>query len=486
MWLDHMGSTVLELASVAGGAVPTWSWQGWGTSLCWFANVVGHDPELTERVCRLLFGAAGLGMNIARYNIGASDVRRSPGDFRPGGAAPCLWQRKPPPQHKDRLQWELDEPQLAVLRCALRHGADTVQVFCNSPPFFLTSSGSSKGACCPLLGNLPGHHVAAYADFVQAVVAELPTVSGAPVHSICPFNEPSSMAWVEPGSRQEGCRMGWRGALAVLRAMGQQPALRSRLAAFDEFCVANSVLRLLCMPGRRRQALKLVTTHTYTSAAFRPGSWWAPWLSRLQDNGVTRWALRRLARASGKPLWVSEYGQATSHGQGLAAKIMHDLVTLRPNAWVYWQAVEDTGSQWGLLQVPFGRLQGEATEVGESSQFQVMRVFCKHLRPGCRLARLADNAVAAQGRDTLSVVATCRGQEAQRLSVRLPKGRVLGGVMDIFGADDASVHTYHLAASTLQGEVADLAVLRPGSVVGCTFALAAEPRQDLLAAALAE
>jgi hypothetical protein len=53
----------------------------------------------------------------------------------------------------------------------------------------------------------------------------------------------------------------------------------------------------------------------------------------------------------GLPLWVSEFG--TGRGAAtLAEHIVRDLATLLPCAWVYWQAVEDEGSGWGLVEAP--------------------------------------------------------------------------------------------------------------------------------------
>ena len=48
--------------------------EGWGTSLCWFANVVGGYPDAQRSyLADLLFDPQkGLGLQICRYNIGGS------------------------------------------------------------------------------------------------------------------------------------------------------------------------------------------------------------------------------------------------------------------------------------------------------------------------------------------------------------------------------------------------------------------------------
>lgn len=64
-----------------------------------------------------------------------------------------------------------------------------------------------------------------------------------------------------------------------------------------------------------------------------------------------RQRLRRAAAALGLRLWVSEFG--TGRGAAaLAQHIVRDLATLLPSAWVFWQAVEDEGSGWGLVEAP--------------------------------------------------------------------------------------------------------------------------------------
>jgi hypothetical protein len=52
-------------------------WEGWGTSLAWWANVFGDRDDFADlffTTNTVSYGGAslpGLGMNIARYNLGA-------------------------------------------------------------------------------------------------------------------------------------------------------------------------------------------------------------------------------------------------------------------------------------------------------------------------------------------------------------------------------------------------------------------------------
>ena len=47
--------------------------EGWGSSLCWWANRVGYSDVLAQKAAELFYGKDGLGLNIMRYNIGGGD-----------------------------------------------------------------------------------------------------------------------------------------------------------------------------------------------------------------------------------------------------------------------------------------------------------------------------------------------------------------------------------------------------------------------------
>lgn len=49
--------------------------EGWGTSICWWGNIVGKYPQQSrDSIIDLLFDTTnGLGLSIVRYNIGGGD-----------------------------------------------------------------------------------------------------------------------------------------------------------------------------------------------------------------------------------------------------------------------------------------------------------------------------------------------------------------------------------------------------------------------------
>ena len=49
--------------------------EGWGTSICWWGNIIGKYPDQArDSIMDLLFDTSnGLGLSIIRYNIGGGD-----------------------------------------------------------------------------------------------------------------------------------------------------------------------------------------------------------------------------------------------------------------------------------------------------------------------------------------------------------------------------------------------------------------------------
>ena len=71
---DDENRTIFTIDPTKGSPFNNGKFEGWGTSLCWWANRIGYCDVLAQKAADLLFNAeTGLGMNIARYNIGGGD-----------------------------------------------------------------------------------------------------------------------------------------------------------------------------------------------------------------------------------------------------------------------------------------------------------------------------------------------------------------------------------------------------------------------------
>lgn len=174
------------------------SFDGWGTSLAWFANATGslgeesaittnlgddaskakaveYGKQLREQFYQSIFGDEGLDLNMARYNVGggnASDVAYGYPFMRQGAAVPGTWKDDATGSgtygngvttkqaDKDKLAAAFDptdDNQYDFSKSAaqdwwIERGATgdnpditDVEAFANSAPWFLTNSGYATG-----------------------------------------------------------------------------------------------------------------------------------------------------------------------------------------------------------------------------------------------------------------------------------------------------------------------------------------------------
>jgi hypothetical protein len=131
------------------------AFEGWGTSLVWFANATGDYPDaVRNRLADLVFGKDGLALNIARYNIGGGNAPDVKDYLRPGGAVQGWW--KAPagttrtdvdwwsPDDASDWNWDADQTQRWWVD-RIKGGITKWETFSNSPPWFMTQSGYVSG-----------------------------------------------------------------------------------------------------------------------------------------------------------------------------------------------------------------------------------------------------------------------------------------------------------------------------------------------------
>jgi O-glycosyl hydrolase len=348
-----------------GRAVP---FEGWGVSLAWWAELIGgwsgkQGPTDRQEVENALFGdptrpsgssfegqpVFPLGLNIIRYNIGASETNLgTPGcrALRAGASVPSVI---PGPGQPADLH--LDTSQVGVLTeaedLANRGNAPGertyLEAFANSPPWWLLSSGHQ---CPEQGGSMERANYQAYASYLAEVVTAF-RGKGIDFTSVDPMNEPSNV-WPDnctPGPKgncQEGASFGPDAQAAILQ---QACATLGKLGGVsvsapddgspgDTLSDWNDYLGGLIT--QYPACFGHVNTHTYAST--------------IADDQQLELAVH----GSHTDLWASEFGdgscgsQQICSGVMLATQIADDLNNLRPQAWVYWTAMEDEAG-WGLL-----------------------------------------------------------------------------------------------------------------------------------------
>ncbi|MFK4267215.1 RICIN domain-containing protein [Streptomyces milbemycinicus] len=393
--------------------------EGWGTSLVWFANVTGGYPEeIRQKLAALLFGDDGLALNIARYNIGGGNAPDVKDYLRAGGAVPGWWKAPEGTTREDTDWWSADDPadwnpdadanqRWWVDR--IKGDIDHWETFSNSPPWFMTTSGYVSGGFNATADQLKTDSVDDFAAYLAGATKRLEKAHDIKVDTVDPFNEPNTGYWStrlgadgQPvGGRQEGAHIGPELQQKVIRALA--PALKqartgSKISAMDETNPNIFAQNWNTYPKEVRDLVDQMNVHTYGTGG--------------------RTAVRDLAKAADKPLWMSEVEGDWGDGQdfqdmrpglGLAQHIVDDLRELEPRAWVFWQPVEDydnmkpggesaKGGNWGSIQLPFSCTSKDTLKscpIRTNTKFDTARNFTHFIKPGDRLVKVDDTSSAA-------------------------------------------------------------------------------------------
>ncbi|MFC8423389.1 RICIN domain-containing protein [Streptomyces sp. NPDC057236] len=424
--------------------------EGWGTSLVWFANATGdYPPQIREKLARLLFGDDGLALNIARYNVGGGNAPDVKDYLRAGGAVEGWWKAPAGTTREDTDWWDAEDP------ADWNDDADATQrwwvdrikkdithweTFSNSPPWFMTVSGYVSGGFDATADQLKTGSVDDFAAYLAGATKRLEKAHGIEVDTVDPFNEPNTNYWStrlgadgEPvGGRQEGAHIGPELQEKVLHALA--PALKkaktkAEISAMDETNPSIFAQNWNTYSPETRDLVGQMNVHTYGTGQ--------------------RTTVRDIAKAEDKRLWMSEvegdWGDGQSFtdmrpGLGLAQRIVDDLRELEPRAWVFWQPVEDydnmkpggesaKGGNWGEIQLPFGCTSKDTLEtcpIRTNTKFDTARNFTHFIKPGDRLIKVDDTSSAAavtKNGKGASLVHVNSTTEARNVTVDLSKFR---------------------------------------------------------------
>ncbi|MEU0058728.1 RICIN domain-containing protein [Streptomyces sp. NPDC006334] len=424
--------------------------EGWGTSLVWFANATGdYPPAIREKLAKLLFDDDGLALNIARYNVGGGNAPDVRDYLRAGGAVEGWWKAPAGTTREDTDWWSADDPAdwNADADATQRWWVDRIkkdithwETFSNSPPWFMTVSGYVSGGFDPGADQLKTESVDDFAAYMAGATKRLERAHGIKVKTVDPFNEPNTTYWGTRlgadgrpvGGRQEGAHIGPGLQQKVLAAL--DPALKkvktnARISAMDETNPGIFSQNWNSYSQASRDLVDQMNVHTYGTGQ--------------------RTTVRDQAKAAGKTLWMSEvegdWGDGQSFtdmrpGLGLAQQIVNDLRELEPSAWVFWQPVEDydnmkpggesaKGGNWGSIQLPFSCTSKDTLQscpIHTNTKFDTARNFTHFIKPGDRLIKVDDTssaaAVTADGKG-LSLVHVNSTAEARTVTIDLSKFR---------------------------------------------------------------
>lgn len=307
--------------------------DGWGTSLCWWANRVGFSRKLTEESARLFFSPEGLDMNIMRYNIGGGDDPAHNHITRTDSEMPGWW--KYCEKSKSFVfNPDTDKNQLNVLHeCYEAAGKNAyVEAFSNSPPYYMTVSGCTSGNKNPAHDNLKECCVKDFAEYLTRVCVYIQNEHKIKIRSLAPMNEPFSNYWHYMSGKQEGCfvspgKMQSAVIEATADAIKEHGLTDLIVTACDDTNTVNQYISLKMLNDNAVKNVGRISTHTYAQATPHVGI---------------------LARSLGKNIWMDESDWSGTAGENsgemgpalwLCEKIIEDISTIDCSAWVIWQII---------------------------------------------------------------------------------------------------------------------------------------------------
>ncbi len=363
--------------------------EGWGTSLCWWGNVVGNWATTKKNeIINLLFDpTSGLGLNIARYNIGGGE-NPAHEHMRVGAEIPGYQ------PSQGVWDWTADAGQRWVLEQSISKGVNITEAFSNSPPYWMTNSQCSAGSTDGS-NNLRSDMYNEFADYLTEVVKHFHDSWGITFRTLAVLNEPVS-TWWKSTNNQEGCHFDRTNQNQILSLVGASLANKgitgTTLSAPEEYSINDSITSYNSFDSTVKSYITQINTHTY--------------------GGNNRAGLREVANSDGKKLWNSEVtlGGTANHSHTditsaleQSAKIRTDLKDMGATGWVYWQAVEDEAGNHnhGLLHANFTGTE----DYWVTKQYYSMGNYCKFIRPGYKIIGVNDtNSLAAMDLDSGNLV----------------------------------------------------------------------------------
>lgn len=376
-------------------------WEGWGTSLAWWAKAYGDRDDLANIVFTLDSTywepgnetLPGLGMNIVRYNAGACSWNKINGSIAMSASANIPATKQIEGYWLDGLSsdpsssswnWTVDASQRNMMQKAQKRGANIFELFSNSPMWWQLNNHNPSGADNGD-SNLPSSQYENHAIYLATVAKYAQDNWGITFDSIEPFNEPSSSWWKSSGT-QEGCFIDASSQKVIIPVLSKEMKARgldkTTIAASDENSYQLAVDSWNTIGKSIQQSnVGRINTHGYSGS------------SGPRDE------LQELARGIDQKLWDSEYGDNDGTGHTMVKNIMLDLRILRPDAWVQWQVLD--GSDWGLIAADISaRTLDKATE-----KYYNLAQFTRHIRPGMKLLETdSSSAVSAIDQDSHTLV----------------------------------------------------------------------------------
>lgn len=428
-------NTVVKLSPANASPFNNGIFEGWGTSLCWWANRIGltfggnesaeKEEALANEAAQAIFGDDGLSLDIARYNIGGGDDPTHNHIVRSDSALEGFAVGYD--DGKIIYDWAKDARQRHILKLATEQNPNLhVEGFANSAPYFMTNSGCTSGNTNASANNLKDDKYGLFAAYLADVTNQFKNEWNIEFKSLSPMNEPDTNYWGANSYKQEGCHFSGgtpesnmiNETRTALDAVGLNDVI---VAGMDETSIDTTITNLGKLGPTAQTNLGRIDTHTY--------------------SGSKRAALKSKALEMGKNLWMSEVdgkfksGTNMKTGLGFANRVLDDMNGMQPSAWVIWQAIDrhisdyyksdgsntvdeknaamptENDSYWGTLIANHytGKLQ-------YTKKYYAFGQFSRYIEPGDTIIESASNTLAAYNKEDGKIVVVAVNTQANDMA----------------------------------------------------------------------
>ena len=385
--------------------------EGWGTSLCWWANRLGYSDSLAQQAADVFYGDEGLRLNIARFNIGGGDDPSHNHITRTDSNMPGYTKYS---NGKITYDWSADANQRNVLMRSIQAAGDDmiVEMFSNSPPYYMTKSGCSSGSADAKSNNLKDDQYDDFARYFAEVCYHYQHDWGVKIQSAEAMNEPYTNFWKANSYKQEGCHFD-QGSSQSTMIVELQKAMRDKgmgdviLCGTDETSIDTQISSFNKLSNDAKKAIGRIDTHTY--------------------GGSKRAELKNIALSNGKNLWMSEVDSSGTAGTNagemsaalwLAQRITTDVNDMNASAWIMWQVIDshiskngyngrkDTGmvdtqkGYWGVAVANH-----DENKIVLTKKYYAFGQYSRYIRPGMIMLNSSGNTVAAYDPEKGQIVA---------------------------------------------------------------------------------
>lgn len=409
--------------------------EGWGTSLCWWANRIGYSETLTKKAAEIFYSDEGLGMNIGRYNVGGGDLvgelPQVPAyamdvtkiDIRQHDLA---WYEENFTRADEECgyawnyDWDADANQMNILKAAAAASGEDflAEAFSNSPPYFMTNSGCSSGAADADQDNLRADSYHAFAAYMADVIEHWNEEGVISFQSVTPMNEPYTNYWSANSNKQEGCHFDQGESQSkIIVALNKELAEKGIdivISGTDETSIDTAIASYNALSDEAKDVIDRIDTHTY--------------------SGSDRSGLKKLAEDADKNLWMSEvdgsYTAGTKAGEmsaalGLAKQMMKDVNGQGTSAWIFWNAIDmhvdqnvtiSSDADYASLDMLYGKIDMNSgywgLAIGDHDNQEILLTkkyyaygqFSRYIRPGYTIIGASDDTLAAYDPESKKVV----------------------------------------------------------------------------------